>query len=106
MSVPSLIPDEVEQDRLGHAGELAADSGEGWAEDYRPGTPGCHELLDRTSLLADLLERHLLGHPACVARPEWYQKASQAAAALHELYQQIGAEHLSADERADEARPA
>jgi hypothetical protein len=98
MSVPSLIPDELEQDRLRQAGELAAESGKDWAGGYRPGTPGCHELLDRTALLADLLERHLLAHPACVARPEWYRKAAEAAASLQELYQQIGAEHLAADE--------
>ena len=57
----------------------------------------CHELLDRTALLSDLLERHLLGHPACVANPGWYRLAEQAAAALRELYQQVGAEHLAGD---------
>ena len=97
MTVPSLSLPEVEQDRLRQASELAADSGEGWADAYRPGSPGCHELLDRTSLLSDMLERHLLSHPACVANPAWYLLAEQAAAALRELYQQVGAEHLEVE---------
>src|SRR5258708_3610407 len=78
--------EEVEQDRLRRADELAAESGEGWADEYRPGTCGCHELLDRTSLLSDLLQQHILDHPACVANPGWYRLADQAAAALCELY--------------------
>lgn len=85
---------EVEQDRLCQAGELASDLGEGWESEYRPGSAGCHELLDRTALLSDMLERYLLAHPACVANSGWYMLAEQAAAVLHELYQQIGGEHL------------
>ena len=42
-------------------------------------------------------ERHLLSHPACVANPAWYFLAEQAAAALRELYQQVGAQHLTTD---------
>jgi hypothetical protein len=90
-------PAEVERDRLRLAAELAAESGETWADEYRPGSPGCHELLDRAALLADMLEQHLLGHPACVANPEWYRLAELAAAALHALYQQVGAEHLGGE---------
>jgi hypothetical protein len=56
--------------------------------------------MDRASMLADTLERHLLTHPACVADPEWYALADRAAAALRELYQQVGAEHLAAVEGA------
>jgi hypothetical protein len=97
MSVPSLDPREVELDRQRQVDELAATSGEGWAEGYRPGSAGCHELLDRTALFADMLQRHLLAHPACLARPAWYLLAEQAAAALCELYQQVGAEHLAAE---------
>src|SRR4051794_11319077 len=90
MSAPILKPDAAEQDRLRLVGELTAESGPNWAEAYRPGSSGCHELLDRTSLLADLLEKHLLSHPACVANAGWYALAEQAAAALQELYQQVG----------------
>lgn len=85
---------ESERDRLRQVDELAADLGEKWAEEYRPGSAGCHELLDRTALLSDMLERYLMEHPACVANPDWYVLAEQAAAVLRELYQQIGGEHL------------
>ncbi len=97
MNVESMIPQEVEQDRRKAASELAADSGEDWPKEYRPGSAGCHELLDRTALFADMLERHLVAHPACIARPEWYLLAEQAASALRRLYQEIGAEHLAED---------
>ena len=93
----NVHPDEVEQDRLNQASELATDSGPGWADGYRPGSFGCHELLDRTALLTDLLERQILAHPACVANAEWYALAEQAAAALNELYQRVGAEHLASE---------
>ncbi len=89
--------DEIEKERQRQAAELTADCGGAWADEYRPGTPGCHELLDRTALLSDMLERHLLTHPACVANPAWFQLAEQAAAALRELYQQVGDEHLAAE---------
>jgi hypothetical protein len=101
MSVNSLSPHEIEQDRQRRARELSAESGDDWAEGYQPGSAGCHELLDRAALIADMLERHVLDHPACVARPDWYLLANQAVTSLHELYQQVGAEHLSA-ERAEE----
>ncbi|HEY7423891.1 MAG TPA: hypothetical protein VH682_06565 [Gemmataceae bacterium] len=94
MTFQKLSPGEVERERLEQIRELAADSGERWADGYRPGSPGCHELLDRTALLSDMLERYLLSHPACVANAGWYMLAEQAAAALRELYQQVGAEHL------------
>jgi hypothetical protein len=90
--------DTVEQERQRHVDELVADSGPGWADDFRPGSHGCHELLDRTAMLADLVERHLLEHPACVANPAWYRRAEQAAAALRDLYQEVGAEHLAGQE--------
>jgi len=86
-----------EQERLRLVTELSADAGEKWADAYQPGTSGCHELLDRTALIVDLLERQLLTHPACVARPEWYTLADRAATALRELYQAVGSEHLSAE---------
>jgi hypothetical protein len=98
MNVESPSPAEVEQDRQRHARELSAESGGKWVEDYRPGSAGCHELLDRAALVADMLERHILAHPACVARPDWYLLAEQAAAALRALYQQVGAEHLTVED--------
>jgi hypothetical protein len=59
-------------------------------EEFSPGTKGCHELLDRTAMVGDLLERFILSHPACLQNPEWYILARQAADALHNLYQQVG----------------
>ena len=63
-------------------------------EEFSPGTKGCHELLDRTAIASDLLERFILSHPACLQNPEWYILARQAADALHNLYQQVGVVHL------------
>jgi hypothetical protein len=97
MKTVDLIPEEVEQDRAAQSAELAADSGKDWADEYKPGSFGCHELLDRTALLADMVEQQIQTHPACVANADWYLLANQAASALRELYQHIGAEHLGAD---------
>ena len=95
MAVRNVKTDEIEQDRLRLAEELEAESGADWADEFSPGSQGCHELLDRVSLVADMLERHIHPHPSCVANPAWYTLAEQAAAALQELYQQIGATHLA-----------
>ena len=55
----------------------------------------------RTSLLVDNLEQFVLSHPACVAQAQWYALADQAATALRELYQRIGAAHVDADPPAE-----
>ncbi|HTU93005.1 MAG TPA: hypothetical protein VMF69_23195 [Gemmataceae bacterium] len=44
MTIHKLNSGEIEQDRLCRAGELAADLGERWADECRPGSDGCHEL--------------------------------------------------------------
>ena len=69
-------------------------SGSEWATEFLPGTFGCHEFLDRTSLILNILESNVLEHPACVANADWYVLAEQAATALRELYQQAGRDHL------------
>ncbi len=97
MKVEHLSTHEVEQARQTLVRELVADSGAEWASEYQPGSAGYHELLDRAALVSDMLERHIVAHPACVARPEWYALAEQAAAALRQLYQQVGAEHLAVE---------
>lgn len=95
---PVVAPTEnTDRDRL--VAELTEDEGPDWAVRYRPGTVGCHELLDRVSTVADMTERLLVEHPACIANPAWHELASRAATALHELYQHVGAEHLSVDDR-------
>lgn len=85
---------DLEQERQQLVGELLADHGPHWTEQCKPGSFGCHELLDRTSLVADLVEQYVLSHPACVQNRDWFALAEQAVAALRELYQRIGEEHL------------
>ena len=85
-------------DREQRIADLVEESGPKWADAYRPGSIGCHELLDRVSLLMDMADRFVVDHPACLARREWYSLADQAAEALRELYQRVGAAHLGADE--------
>jgi hypothetical protein len=87
------VPD-TEQERQERVAELIADHGPDWSEQYKPGSFGGHELLDRTSLAADFVERYVRCHPACIQNPDWFALAEQAVAALRELYQQVGAEHL------------
>ena len=95
MTARNVIDLEGETDRQRLAADLAADAGPEWADGYRPGSLGCHELLDRTALLADMVERSVAEHLACVANPAWYALAERAATALRELHQQVGAEHLA-----------
>lgn len=96
MNAPNTV--QVDSDRDHLVAELADESGPDWADAYKPGTSGCHELLDRVSLLMDMADRYVVEHPACLARPEWYALADRAAEALRQLYQQVGAEHLGAED--------
>ncbi len=86
--------EEVEQDRRAKIAELDAEEGPEWIDRFKPGTFGCHELLDRTLILAEAIEQQLVDHPACLLNPEWYALADRAANALQKLYQKIGAESL------------
>ena len=79
--------------------QMVVDGGPGWAEQSKPGTFACHELLDRTSLIANNLETYVLSHPACVQNERWFALAEQAVTALRDLYQQVGEAHLQAEER-------
>lgn len=90
------ISDEFsyEEDRQQRVRDLCADQGSHWAEQYKPGSFGCHELLDRVSLTADTVERYVLSHPACVQNQDWFALAEQAVAILRDLYQRVGAVHL------------
>lgn len=67
-------------------------------EAFAPGTLGCHEALHTAALLLDMLERHLFDHPAVAANPDWYRTAACAHHHLFQLYQAIGAAHLSGAE--------
>ena len=92
-------PQEIESQRQESLRELESDGEEARLEHFSPGTFGCHELLDRTILLAEQVERTILSHPACIQNREWYELASEASAALHDLYQRIGSEHLGVTEK-------
>jgi hypothetical protein len=95
MSADALHLLDSEQERQHLIEEFVADHGADWAAKYEPGTFGCHELLDRAGLLAELLERQILTHPACVQNEEWFKLAERAVDLINELYQRVGAAHLS-----------
>ena len=94
MGEQSIKALNTEQERQQLIDAFSADHGPDWAQQAKPGSFGCHELLDRTALVADMLEQYILTHPACVQNKDWYALAEQAVLALRELYQQVGAEHL------------
>jgi hypothetical protein len=64
------------------------------SDTFKPGTMGCHEALHMVSFLAGAVDEELAAHPAIKMNPEWHKLAKTAAAALIELYQKIGTEHL------------
>jgi hypothetical protein len=89
-----MIQKNVNTEWEAHLASVQSEQDPGWEERYRPGSYGCHELLDRVLMLGDLVESQLLEHPACALNEEWYSRAVQAAETLRELYQRIGAAHL------------
>lgn len=101
MSREALADLDVEAQRVQRLSELAADLGPDWARPFVPGSSGCHELLDRTSMIADNVERYILDHPSCARDAEWYALADRAVTALRELYQSVGAAHLDDGEAAN-----
>ena len=92
MNAVTIPIDEIESARQEYLETFKAD-GES-SEQFVPGTLGCHEFLDRTSVMMDTLERFVLSHPACVHNKEWFALAYQAVNHLNNLYQKVGAEHL------------
>ncbi|MCI4624463.1 MAG: hypothetical protein L3V56_00715 [Candidatus Magnetoovum sp. WYHC-5] len=61
---------------------------------YKPGSFGCHELLDRTAFVTNIIEKFLLNHPSCIQKKEWFYLVEKAVESLNELYQAIGQQHL------------
>lgn len=84
----------VEGDRRELSVELSVENGPEWETPYKPGTFGCHELLDRVAFLSKSLDEFVVEHPACIRNADWYALARQASDALAELYQRVGSEHL------------
>src|SRR6266446_4485198 len=85
----------IDQEWQEHRAVMAEELEPGWETRYQPGSFGCHELLDRVSLLGDFVQEQVAGHPSCALRAEWHRLAMQAAEALRDLYQKVGAEHLA-----------
>lgn len=81
---------EAERERQRLLAEMDAEYGPDWSQNFAPGSFGCHELLDRTNLIGDLVEESLLNHPSCIGNPEWFAMASQAVELLRDLYQRVG----------------
>ena len=67
---------------------------------YGPGTFGCHEALHSASLIMEMIDRDLCGHPAIQADLGWLRLANEARKTLFGLYQFIGEVHLK-----DDAKP-
>jgi hypothetical protein len=85
---------EIEKERKKLLKQFSADPSQSLVADYGPGSFGCHELLDRTALILQMLHEHVIEHPACFQQPTWFAIAHEAAEALNRLYQEIGSEHL------------
>ncbi len=85
------LNDELEKERLA----ALAEAPEHDPEQYQPGSFGCHEALHTTSLLMESVPRQLLNHPTILHDPEFYALTSEAHTALFDLYQAIGAKHLT-----------
>lgn len=59
-----------------------------------PGSIGCHEATHTASIVLELLDQHLLHHPAIAGNAEWFRLASRASEALFNLYQVMGAAQI------------
>ena len=94
MGISVDLSGEIEDGRRRRLEELTSEREPDWEVRYQPGSFGCHELLDRTCLLADQIEKTVLTHPSCIRDPDWYALASRAVESLRELYQRVGAVHL------------
>jgi hypothetical protein len=71
-------PQEIESQRQESLRELESDGEKARLEHFSPGTFDCHELLDRTILLAEQVERSILSHPACIQNREWALSQNEA----------------------------
>ena len=92
---------ELEFQRQNRLDEAACDADGAIADGYRPGTVGCHELLDRLLITTRFLDDSLLYHPALLLVPEWFAVASQSVDLLNGLYQQVGASQFGYPNSAD-----
>lgn len=82
--MPTDELDEIERERLIHLEDVEK------PEEWRPGTGGCYEVLDRTSMFLDMIGIYILEHPAIVINKDWYTRAWKIHEAMCELYRDIG----------------
>lgn len=99
---------ELEDERMKHLAAIARDKGVAVADlaaRNGPGGLGCHEAMHTTSIVLDLVDQHLVHHPAIAANGEWFRLASRASEALFNLYQSMGSAHLERQAADDGIRP-
>ena len=59
--------------------------------DVKPGSLYMHELLDRTHVVNEMMERIIWQHPAIAYDKDWMHLAFTAQCAMSELYQRVSA---------------
>ena len=99
---------ELEDERVKQLAALAREKNISVAElcqRYAPGGHGCHEAMHSASIVLDLVDQHLVHHPAIAANEEWFRLASRASEALFNLYQAMGSAHLERQPADDGIRP-
>jgi hypothetical protein len=90
----SELAEEFEHERFERLAEQNAQRSEDdpdWRERFRPGGFGAHEALHLAHVFGAMVDEHLARHPTVLLDPRLYALASEAAYALAELYQAIGA---------------
>lgn len=63
------------------------------AEDFQPGSFGCHEALHMASFLCNAVDVELCEHQAITMNEEWLRLAETAQIALQKLYDAIAEAH-------------
>lgn len=53
-----------------------------------------HEALDRSSVICDMIDRHLIQHPVCKLDKEIAKLVEEAATKLYNAYQLIGERNI------------
>lgn len=74
-------------------------------KNFLPGTMGMHEALHVSSILCDVVDRELRGHPAVLQDHQSFVLAELAFNSLFDLYQRLGELHLREDETPTVAPP-
>jgi len=87
--------DQVEQERREDLLDAKAIYGD-LEEKFAPGSFGCHELLDRLSVVTSIWNERIIASPATIIDPEFYKEAREIANAISKLYQKVGTRHLDA----------